>query len=59
MQQILNGLDLMSIKLAGLSLFLAAIVSSGVAFGFAILASISTILYNYYKWRKESKNKDK
>lgn len=53
MQQILSIIDTMSLKLNGLAWVLVAISANDIGVFFAIAASLSTVFYNWYRYKKE------
>lgn len=56
-QHILNNIDPVSIKLNSLAWVFLVISPNNVALGFAIAAAISTIAYNWYRYKKDSNSK--
>ena len=54
---IANHVDWISVKLTAGSLILAMMTGSGFALFMACLASFSTIAYNWYRFKKDLKNK--
>jgi hypothetical protein len=57
MQFFTSHIDWISIKLTLGSLVLAFLTGSGIALFLACLASLSTIAYNIYRFKKDLKNK--
>lgn len=55
MERIFDYVDWMSIKMTGISLVLAGITGGNIAMFFAVLASISTIAYNAYRFFNDRK----
>lgn len=61
MQQLFDNLDPVSIKTMAVSIFLTLIavnIDAELVKGLAALASISTILYNAYRYYQDQKNND-